>query len=347
MSVLASVKEVAPARLDEVLTRIKAIIVRLGQTNDSDGIERTLNAYSTFLLKEKDPEEVINILDRFPNELGLKTLQAWLLITKIGIIEERLAKNSKMAARAKVYYESLEKDFEKEDLGDFILYQLGVKIAETNPFKAQPWFEQVTRSADPEMAMRAQLQLAKIQATSEDKSVQDKAIADLLRIRTNMNDNPDVIGPATLTLARLYHDRGKWDDANKEWRAYMENKSFREARPEALFKLGESYEKINKLDEALVSYSQITVLYAGFLDLSAESVIRIAKIVWNRGDEVKAFKFLNTFHYRMKANDHPKVKEMESLRQDYLDQLKAKGVFEEEMLQVNDSFGQIKPASAQ
>ena len=296
--------------------------------------------------KEKDAEEVIDILDKFPNELGLKTLQAWLLITKIGIIEERLAKNGKMAARAKVYYESLESDFKKEELGDFILYQLGVKIAETNPFNAQPWFEQVSQSEDPEMAMRAQLQLSKIQATSEDKSVQDKAMSDLLRIRTNMNDNAEVIGQATLTLARLYHSRAKWAEANKEWRTYMENKSFREARPEALFKLGESYEKINKLDEAMVSYSQITVLYAGFLDLSAESVNRIAKIVWNRGDEVKAFQFLNTFHFRMKANDHPKVREMEVLRQEYLDKLKAKGVFKEEMLQVNDAFGQIKPTNS-
>ena len=347
VGVLPSIKEAAPERIDEALKRIEEIIFRLGKQDDSDGIEAALNAYSNFLLKEKDSAaEVIDILDKFPNKFGLKTLQAWLLITKIGIIEERLAKDGKMTARAKVYYESLEQDFSKEELGDFILFQLGAKIAQGNPFKAEPWFEQVAQSKDPEMAMKAQLQLSMIRAKSDDEAVQTKAIGDLTRIRTNMNDNPDIVGPATLNLARLYHKRKKWSEANKEWRSYMVNKSYREGRPEALFKLGESYEMIGKTDEALVSYSQLTVLYAGYLDLSAESVIRIAKIVWARGDQVKAFQFLNTFHFRMKANDHPKVREMDTLRQDYIKQLKSGSKWKEELLQVRDSFGAIQPAKA-
>lgn len=345
VGVLPSIKEAAPERIDEALKLIEEIIFRLGKQDDSDAIEAALNAYSNFLLKEKDAAaEVIDILDNFPNKFGLKTLQAWLLITKIGIIEERLTEDPKMKARAKIYYESLESDFTKDELGDFILFQLGTKIAEANPFKAEPWFEQVAQSKDPEMAMMAQLQLSMIRAKSNDVAVQAKAIGDLTRIRTNMNDNPDIVGPATLNLARLYHKSQKWSEANKEWRAYMENKSYREGRPEALFKLGESYEKIGKNDEALVSYSQLTVLYAGYLDLSAEAVMRIGKIVWARGDQVKAFQFLNTFHFRMKANDHPKVRAMDALRQDYIEQLKAGGKWKEELLQVKDSFGSIQPA---
>lgn len=346
VAVLNSIKEAEPVRLDDTLKRIQDIIFRLGQSDDSDGVEATLNAYTNFLLREKPAEEVIDILDNFPKELGLKTMQAWLLITKIGIIEERLAEEGKMIARAKVYYESLENDFDKEDLGDFILYQLGVKIAEANPFKAQPWFEQVAQSQDPEMAMRAQLRLAMIRANSESKADQDTAIADLKRIRTNLHENPEIVGSATLALARLFHERQNWKEANDEWQAYMENKSYREARPEALFKLGESYERLGKLDEALVSYSQLTVLYSGYLELSAEAVNRIAKIVWDRGDREKAFKFINTFHFRMKANDHPKVRAMGQLRENYLNDLKAKGEWKEEFLQVRDTFGQIKPASS-
>lgn len=346
VAALPSFKETAPGRLDEVLNRIRDIIVRLGQSDDSDGIEPTLNAYTSFLLREKSAAEVIDILDRFPNELGLKTLQAWLLITKIGIIEENLANDGPMAARARVYYESLEKDFDREDLGDFILYQLGVKIAGSNPLKAQPWFEKVAESEDPEMAMRAQLQLAKIRASSSDTSLQDLAIADLKRIRANMPDSPDILGTATLTLARLYHERQQWSEANAEWRRYMENKSFSEARVEALFKLGESYERLGKNDEALVSYSQLSILYAAYLDYSAEAVNRIAKITWNRGDRVQAFRFINTFHFRMKANDHPKVREMEALRDEYLRGLKSKGEWKEEYIEVRDSFGQIKPVSS-
>lgn len=343
---LQSFKEAAPQRVDEVLDRIKKIIVRLGQTNDSDAVERTLNAYTNFLLKEKKAPEVIDILDKFPNELGLKTLDAWLLITKIGIIEERLQDDARMAARVKVYYESLENDFEKEELGDFILYQLGAKVAESNPMRAREWFQQVAASDDPEMAMRAQLQLARIGANSADRSLQDEAMSDLIRIRGNMGENAEVLSIATLTLARLYHDREKWTEANKEWRTYMENKSFREARSEALFKLGESFEKLGKKDEALVSYQQLVVLYAGQLDLSAEAVMRIAKIVWERGDRAEAFRFLNTYDFRMKNNEHPKVREMGKLRQDYIDELKAKGEWSEELLQVRESFGEIKPTKS-
>jgi len=90
----------------------------------------------------------------------------------------------------------------------------------------------------------------------------------------------------------------------------------------------------------------LTVLYSGYLELSAEAVNRIAKIVWDRGDREKAFKFINTFHFRMKANDHPKVRAMGQLRENYLNDLKAKGEWKEEFLQVRDTFGQIKPASS-
>jgi tetratricopeptide (TPR) repeat protein len=161
-----------------------------------------------------------------------------------------------------------------------------------------------------------------------------------------MHESPEIVGTATLTLARLYHDRQNWKDANAEWYTYMENKSFSEARVEALFKLGESYERLGKNDEALVSYSQLSILYAAYLDYSAECVNRIAKLTWERGDRVKAFRFINTFHFRMKANDHPKVRAMDALKDDYLNQLKSKGEWKEEYLQVRDSFGQIKPASS-
>ena len=347
VAALPAFVEAAPGRVDEVLERIEGIIVKLGQNRDSDGVERSLNAYTTFLLKKqkKMGEEVIARLDAFPNEFGDRTLQAWLLITKIGIIEERLSKDPQMKIKSKVYYESLENDFKKEELGDFILYRLGAKIAESNPFKAAPWFEKVLESEDPEMAQRAQLQLATIKAGSQDAKQQDEAIADLLRIRSNMQDKPEIVGPATLNLARLYHIKSKWAEANTEWKAYMTNKGFRDDRANALFNLAESYEKLGKNDEALAAYSQVTALYSGLLDISAPSVIRIAKIVWARGDREKAFKFVNTFHFRMKANQHPKVREMEDLRGDYLQQLKAKGEWQEEFLQVRDGFGQIKPAA--
>ena len=41
----------------------------------------------------------------------------------------------------------------------------------------------------------------------------------------------------------------------------------------------------------------------------------------------------------------PGIREMEDLRGDYLQQLKAKGEWQEEFLQVRDGFGQIKPAA--
>ncbi len=346
VSALPAFEEAAPERLNEALDRIKDLIVTLGENRDADGVERTLNAYSNFLLKMKDkkPQDVIQILDDFPNKLGDRTLQAWLLITKIGIIEEYMPKDNRMLAKARVYYQHLETDFEKEELSDFILYRLGAKIAETSPFKAAPWFEAVSKSEDPEMAMRAQLQLARIQAGSSQKAEQDKAISNLVRIRKNLADNPELVGMATLALARLYHDRSAWSDANKEWKAYMENKSYRKDRTESQFKLGESYEKLGKSDEALLSYRQVIILSAANLDFSAEAVIRIAKLVWARGDQVTAFQFLNTYHYKMKGNKHPKVDEMESLRLKYIDQLKSSGKWKDEYLKVSEKTGKITPA---
>ena len=345
VAALSAFQEAAPNKLDDALDRVKDLIVKLGENSDSDGVEATLNSYTNFLLKEKQPNEVIDILDRFPNKLGYRTLEAWLLITKIGLVEERLADDARMNAKARVYYEALETDFKKDELGDFILYRLGAKIAETNPFKAQPWFEQVAKSESPELAMQASLQLAMIDSQSKEQSVKGRAIKSLEKIRTNLKDNPAMVGPATLTLARLHHDAERWKDANKEWKAYMTNKSFRDARPEALFKLGESYEKLGEQNAAVTSFSQITVLYAGYLDLSAEAVLRVSNIVWNRGDHLKAFRYLNTFHFRMKENDHAKVKAMGVLREDFIQQMKSSGEWKEEYQQVRSSFGKIEPSN--
>ena len=343
VTALASFKEAQPARLGEVLERIENIILELGQVNNAAGIEQALNSYTNFLLKENKPAEVIDILDRFPNKFGLKTLHAWLLMAKIGIIEDHLTSDGKMAARARAYYKSLQQDFQKSDLSDYILYKVGLKIAETNLFQSGEWFQRAAQSEDPEIAMRAELQMANIRARSGDDALQDQAIADLKRIRTNMVDSREIVGRATLMLARLYHQRQMWAQANEEWKAYIENRTFRDARPDALFKLGESYERLNKPNEALALYAQVTVLYAGHLDLSAEAVMRCAQIVWDRGDRVEAFRYINTYHFRMRKNDHLKVQAMAHLRSNFIKQLNSKREWKEEYLQVRDKFGEIKP----
>lgn len=317
-------------RQAEAKKRVQDLIVAMGENKDTTGVEQTISSYVNFLLKQQEPQQVIAELDSFPNIHTNRTLQAWLLITKIGIVEERLAKDATMQAKAKVYYEELETRFDKKELGDYILYRLGAKIAQTNPLKATAWFEPLTKSNDPDLRVRAELEIGKINANSTDKSLQALAVKDLARIRSNNAQNPQVAGPCTLALARLYHASEQWPEANKEWIAYMTNKAYAEARPEAQFRLGESYEKVGKQNEAIKAYTQMIVLFANQLDYSAEAALRIARILDSQGKKVEAYKFANVIHYRMRENKHPKVEELDSLRQQYMAELKSKKLWKEE-----------------
>ncbi|MEM7387877.1 MAG: tetratricopeptide repeat protein, partial [Verrucomicrobiota bacterium] len=90
---LPSFKEGNPNRLPEATQRLEKLIVVMAEQGDSAGLEKAVNSYASFHLEQmkEKPDEVIARLDkRFPNERGLRSLQAWLLIAKIGIIEKRL-----------------------------------------------------------------------------------------------------------------------------------------------------------------------------------------------------------------------------------------------------------------
>ncbi|HUF62453.1 MAG TPA: tetratricopeptide repeat protein [Verrucomicrobiales bacterium] len=300
---LRAFREGDPKRLAEAVDRVIEIVVALGEAGDSAGLEQAINSFIRFQLEDNKPVDVIDQLDAIQRQHSYRTLQAWLLVAKIGIIEEHLTQQGPMRARLQVYYDELENSFKKEELGNYILARVGINIAEANLFRARPWFEEILKRENPDFQAHAALWLAKMDAKSTDPATRQQAVEKFRRVRDDFQI-AELAEDATTGLARLYHEDGKWKEANVEWERYMANRQWTRVRPEAAFFYAESFEKLNELDNAVRAYTAVYALHAPVLDYSAEAVLRVGQIQWNRGFQEEAFKIVNEAYRRMKTNKH-------------------------------------------
>ncbi len=327
---LRAFREGDPQRIPEAVDRVIEIVVSLGEAGDSAGLEQAINSFIRFQLEDNKPADVINQLDEIQRQHPYRTLQAWLLVAKIGIIEEHLVQDGPMRARLQVYYEELENSFKKEELGNYILARVGINIAEANLFRARPWFEEILKRENPDFQAHAALWLAKMDAKSTDASTRQLAIEKFRRVRDDYQV-AELAEDATLGLARLYHEDEKWKEANAEWERYMANRQWVRARPEAAFSYAESFEKLKELDNALVAYVSVYTAHAPALDYSVEAVLRVGQIQWSRGLQPEAFKIVNEYFHRVKANKHRLVDVLGQRVEEYRNGLKQSGKWKDSL----------------
>ncbi|MEM7387487.1 MAG: tetratricopeptide repeat protein, partial [Verrucomicrobiota bacterium] len=191
---------------------------------------------------------------------------------------------------------------------------------------------------NPEFKDVALLELAKINSKSKDPKLKKAAADSFRRVREDYQ-NPQLREDATLGLGRLYHEDGKWAEANAEWKTYMGSKTYNKARTEVAFKMAETYEKMNQVDNAVKAYFNVYALHAPKLDYSGEAVLRLTDIQWKRGKKAEAFKILTEAYVRMRKNDHPKVQALKVKSAEWKAALKQSGDLTAELEELSNQAG--------
>ncbi|MFV1994034.1 MAG: tetratricopeptide repeat protein [Verrucomicrobiales bacterium] len=278
-------------RAEDGLSRLEEMIVAMSSESSGDGMERAVNSYVSVSAEMRGADETIARLENFPGLEGDGgTLRAWLLVSKVELLQDQLKSLNKddpgygaKEALVKAAFNEL-KDYDRSDLGNYILIQVGRYIVNTgNPFEAKPFFQEILDRDNKEFEDYALLDLAKIDARSPDKAVQDRAIKAFKRV-IEVFGTKDLIEDSYIGLGRLYADREDWDGTLDLYQKYQKNKSFKKHRPEANYMIGRAYEGKGDLTRAQKVYVNVFVLYRGHLEWSAQAALRNANIEFAKGN---------------------------------------------------------------
>jgi tetratricopeptide (TPR) repeat protein len=280
-------------RVDDGLDRLEEMIVDLskGEGAGSDDMERAVNSYTTISAEERGRDVTIDRLTNFPGiEDATKSLKAWLLISKIGLLQEQAKglpeddpKKAKKAAEVQVAFNEL-KNFEKADLGNYILVQLGRYIVNTgNRFEAVPFFEEIMGRENKEFEDYALFELAKVWA--RDKDTRKKAKDAFKRI-IEVFGTKELLEDSSIELGDLAVADEDWTGGLDIFQKYQKNKTFKRQRPKANFMIARCYEGQGDLTRAQKAYVGVFAVYTGHLEWSAQAHLRNANIEWNKGTEI-------------------------------------------------------------
>ena len=278
-------------RVEDGLGALEKLIV--GLSNNPDGaedMERAVNSYTSISAEDLGVDATIEKLTNFPGiDEATKSLRAWLLISKIGLLQEQLKKMKtdapEYAAKAvdeKTAFDEL-KNFDKADLGNYILYQLGRYIVNTgNRFEAVPFYEEIMNREHKEFEDYALLELAKIWA--RDKDSQKKAMDAFKRI-IEVFKTPELLEGAYIGMGDVAIAKEDWNTGLDIFQKYQQNKSFKIQRPKANFMIARCYEGQGDVTRAQKAYVGTFAVYISNVEWSVQSYLRNANLEWDKGSE--------------------------------------------------------------
>ncbi len=293
-------------RTPEGLDRLAKMIVAMSKEDNAEGMERAVNSYVANSAETLGVDETIAKLDNFPGlDEGATALKAWLLVSKVGLLQDQLKgmkkddpDYGKKTAMVKVAFSAL-KDYDRSQLGNFILIQVGRYIVNTgNPYEAMPFFEEIGGRENKQFEDFAILEMAKVWARSKEAAMQDKALEAFRKI-IDVYQTKELVEDASLGVARLYAARDDWNNVLDFYQRYQQNKSFRTARPEANFMIGRAYEGLGDVTRAQKVYINVFVLYPGHVEWSAQAIVRNANLEYEKGQANNAYEMLRDLERRL------------------------------------------------
>lgn len=290
-------------RLDEGLENLQAMITQLASQQNQQFLEECVNAYSkAFLAKEGNtPAMLKEIYYSFPGiDLSNQRVLALLRIALIGVYEGEIqkavaAKDDALKLRyesaIKVLFQDLKSEFKPEDLTNFVLLRVGDYLREKTsaPKQSVPYYEELLGRKDKFGEFKARLGIADVLGRSANVADNKKAIEQLGEVIKRAKDDRPTQEKALFRLVEIHAQIGDWDGCEKRAREYLEEKhSKKTAMVSYLF--AKSYDKRNKVNDALVNYSMVYARYPGYIAISAPSVKRVMELMWERdlqiGDSV-------------------------------------------------------------
>ena len=282
-------------RGDEALERLQGVIAEMAQSQNSFGMEESINSYTKAYLNEKSAAELKAHYYRFPGiDAENKAAQALLRIAIIGVFEEQSQKadkekneSVKLSADAtiKVLFEDLKSDFEPKTLTNYILVRVGDYLREKTaaPRLGLPYYEEVVGRDDISYRFPALFGIADILGGSDVAADNQKAIDSLERIHADAPSDKEK-ERSLYRICTIMAHKGDWSKVTERTKQYLDRENnYRAYSSFVSFLLAQSYDKRSMPEDALRAYTTLNGSYMGHLAVSAPSTKRIMEITWRRG----------------------------------------------------------------
>ncbi|MEM7145175.1 MAG: tetratricopeptide repeat protein [Verrucomicrobiota bacterium] len=278
-------------RTVEGLDRLEDIIVEVSKEEDSEGLEAAINSYVTISKDEIGVDATIQKLDNYDGLDESKALLAWVLISKIelleGLTEGMEEGDPELAKRQAAIDESFAmlREYDRAELSSYILLALGRYIATTdNPFLAVDWFEEILNRPTSDIHPFALVELAKIEAGSKDAAELARA-EERFRKVIDVFQTPELQREALLGLMDLYFNKEDWEKLYDTATKFLDNRNNRTGRPKANFMIARAYEGKGETGRAQQAYLNVYVLFKAYLDWGPRAMLRNANIEWGKGTD--------------------------------------------------------------
>jgi len=279
----------AAGRGEEGLVQTEKMILFLGnkppEEQDLTLLRQAIGSYSEASVRIRGVEKTLATLENFPGlDPANQSLKTWLKIQQVIVLQEsrkKMAQDSPEYAAVEAQIAKVFEDlrlFEKRDLSEFALQQIGLYFAGTdNPFLGVPYFEELLARQNPEadpFKGPAEMELAKIEMRAADPAKVQSARERFRRVIDKYQDKSLIPG-AYLSLAELHMQNKEWKDALAALDAINKDKNMfakeRVKRAEAAFKMGVVLDELGERVEANQAYMSVVSTYAAYHDWVTQS----------------------------------------------------------------------------
>lgn len=286
MAIFALAPLEAAGRIEQGLVQAEKAILALSarppEEQDVTLLREMLGSYSDASVGSRGADATVATLGNFPGiDPSDQALQTWLKIQQVIVLQgeqKKVAADSSEHAtyqsRIAAIFEDL-RQFEKRDLTEFALQQIGLYFAGTdNPFLGVPYFEELLARTTPEAEAfkgPAEMELGKIEMRAADPAKLQSARARFQRIiADDSEDSRPLKAQAYLNLADLHMRNKEWRDAHAALDTINKNKDLfardRAKRAEATFKLGIVLDELGDPAGANQAYLAVVSTYPIYYD---------------------------------------------------------------------------------
>ncbi|MFK7912034.1 MAG: tol-pal system YbgF family protein [Akkermansiaceae bacterium] len=286
----------AVSREQEGLDNLQAMITELAGKERQYYLEEVVNAFSEAFLEMKGntPEKLKELYYNFPGiNLANKRTLALLRIAIIGVYEDEIKKAEKekkgdlamrYQAGIKALFTDLKNEFKPKELTNFVLIRVGDYLREKTsaPNQALPYYEELlTRKKKDGFEFKAMLGIADVKGRASSPADNKAAVTMLGEVVKRAKDDPTTQGNAIFRMVEISAKIGDWDSVEKYARQYLDEK-FSKKAAEVSYLYAVSFDKRNKMNDALFYYSMVYSRYRGFIRISAPATKRVMEILWER-----------------------------------------------------------------
>lgn len=347
-------------RAQEVIAR-EANFSMANNTHNPD-MEGAINAfvsdysegYKKFNNKDLTLDEKKELCTNFPGiSKDDKYTNAILRMALLSSVNDALAKASRkdgnpeeaMRLRQDVndIFSKMKKDFEPEQLTNFICVQVGNFAAnyamslpdqaarDTDLAEALAYFD-TALARHTDNINEAKLGKANALAAMSGKDKQQEAVQ--LYVELSGVADPDVQGPALFGLTKAYTAMGNYGEAVKTANQFTQNRGLKAHRQEVYLLQGQAYAKSGNIEDALLTYTNLYNQNRGAIAYSAPACKAMMELYWERNKPASGDRMKGDF----KSSDRWRAW---SVGQDYVNQIRKSGIEQKMTPDDRDKYNEV------